>query len=428
MPVRNNAMRILAISNLYPPFHGGGYGVLCHRLCDCLSQAGHDVTILTSETKGENSHPGGHLVSLPVRRELAMIEGLNSIFMLWEIMRNKRSVLRSIRELNPDLVFCFGIDGVGYQVYHTAVESGVPSVTVAGDTWLGQAWRDLPRFDPWHALINYRNSKGCVRLAKRLIKNLGGMLGLYTGIRPLAAHPVYAISNFLIDDLKSTGMSWTPLCHLIKYPLLPPFVSEDGTPVGLDGSVSPRLRVLFVSRMEPLKGPDVAIKGVALAVRRGADVQLTLAGIGAKDMESNLRMLAFELGIGERVKWVDAPNQEALVALYRSNDVFVFPSLIVEGLGIVCLEAMACGLPVLATRQGGQLDLVKEGETGLTFASGDFNSLGNILASLSNNADQRRKLSCGAIAMAQTYGSGTVRKKLESWVKAVIEVRAEPND
>ena len=69
-------MRILAISNLYPPFHGGGYGVLCHRLCDCLSQAGHDVTILTSETKGENSHPGGHLVSLPVRRELAMIEGV----------------------------------------------------------------------------------------------------------------------------------------------------------------------------------------------------------------------------------------------------------------------------------------------------------------------------------------------------------------
>ena len=416
-------MRILAVTNLFPPFHAGGYGILCHRLCECMKQAGHDVTVLTSISNGKRPDPGGLDVCLPVWRKLAFVEGLPAGLLFRNTLRNKRIVSRCIRTFEPDLVVCFGVDGIGYQVYHTAVESGVPSVTVAGDTWLGQAWRDLPKFDPWHALAAGRNSRGIQRLVKRGIGYVGQILGLYTGIRPRSARPVYAISSFLMDDLKSAGMSWTPFCHLIKYPLLPPFVSEDGVPVGLDGSGSPCLRVLFLSRMEPLKGPDIAIKGVAAAIRRGADVRLTLAGIGAEYMKADLSRLALDLGISECVHWADAPDQGGLVALYRAHDVFVFPSLITEGLGIVCLEAMACGLPVVATGLGGQLDLVKDGQTGFTFAPGDNTALAEILTSLAGDISLRRKLSCGAIDMAQAYSSAVVREEIAHWINEPLSLK-----
>ena len=419
-------MRILAISNLYPPFHAGGYGVLCHRLCDCLLQAGHNVTVLTSVPKDYIPHPGGHQLNGSVHRELVFIETQNPVRVFWNTFRNKMTVSRHIRSLKPDLIYCFGIDGVGYQVYHTAVESGVPSVTVVGDTWLGQAWRDLLRFDSWQALAAGGDSGGRGRrLVKRLIGSMGRRMGLFIGTKPMSARPVHAISSFLVDDLISAGMPWTPFCHLIKYPLCPPFVASNGEPVGLDGSISPCLRVLFVSRMEPLKGPEVAIRGVANAVKFGADVRLTLAGIGADNMISHLHRLAEELEISDRIRWAEAPSQEALVELYRAHDLFVFPSLIVEGLGIVCLEAMACGLPVVATGRGGQMDLVKEGQTGFLFEPGDVAKLSEILCKCASDRGLLEKLSCGAIGMASSYSSQKVREEIEIWMKSALQAGAQ---
>lgn len=413
-------MRILAISNHYPPFHAGGYGVLSYRLCECLRQVGHEVTVLTSVPKDSHPHPGGHQVDLPVFRELRFVDGAQAGWLLLLSWLNHRAVRRHIRERKPDLVYCFGNDGVGYQVYHTAVESGVPSVTVVGDTWLAQAWRDLPRYDRWSAFAVGFHTNGALRVLKRMIGCVGQLMGLYVGTKPRAPHPIFAISTFLKNDLIDAGFSRSECCRLVKYPLVAPFVKPDGAPIGKDGSSSPSLRVLFLSRMEPLKGPDLAIKGVAGALSRGVDVALTLAGMGAEGMKKELRRLASELGVADRVVWQEPPTQAALVALYRAHDVFVFPSRIVEGLGIVCLEAMACGLPVLATRAGGQLDLVKEGETGFTFMINDDKELSAKLAELAADRALLNKLSRGAMEMAKSYNVATVTQLLDEWTKDVV--------
>ncbi len=405
-------MRILAVSNYYPPFHAGGYGVLAHRICECLRQAGHDVTVLTSSPKDKTPHPGEHQVNVPVLRDLKFVDDVSAGKLLWRLWVNKRVVARNIEHVKPDLVYCFGIDGVGYQVYHTAVESGIPSATVVGDTWLAQAWRDLPKFDPWIGLARGRHGKGGVRFVKQIIGHIGRAMGLYVNDKPRMCRPVYVISSFLKNDLEAAGFRWTEACHLIRYPLVPPFVSVEGLPIGKDGSSSSALRVLFLSRMEPLKGPDIAIRGLAGAFLQGADVRLTLAGIGAEKMMTDLKKVASDLGVAGRISWREAPTQDALVALYRSHDVLVFPSRIIEGLGIVCLEAMACGLPVLATHMGGQLDLVKEGETGFTFACGDEKELANLLKKLSTSRSEVERLSKGALAMAEQYSLDSVTRTL----------------
>lgn len=123
-----------------------------------------------------------------------------------------------------------------------------------------------------------------------------------------------------------------------------------------------------VSRFVPRKGQDRLLRAVAELDR---DVEVLLVGTGRE--ESKLRKLAGKLDIRVRfevdVAWSD------LADLYRSMDIFCMPcesrwgGLEVEGLGLVFLEAAACGLPVLAGNSGGSPETVRPGETGFVVSS-----------------------------------------------------------
>jgi glycosyltransferase involved in cell wall biosynthesis len=412
-------MRILVLSNLYPPYHAGGYGVLCHHLCEGLQSRGHEVHVLTTVAPGGAVHPGGHRTTVTVRRALRFSHECGAVALIWRTLQNHRHVRRAIAEIRPDLIYAFSVDGVGYQVHHDASVSGVPLVTVAGDTWLGQAWRDLPQFDPWIALANAHHTRGPQAWVKRCLGALGRCAGLYTGTRPVAAHPVHAISSFLLEDLRASGMPLDERSVLIRCPLDAAFLDAGGCPVGRPAGREPTLRALFISRMELLKGPDAAIRALALAVATGVDVTLTLAGIGAEAMQPTLNRLAADVGVGGRIRWAQAGDAGALVDLYRTHDVFLFPSRIVEGLGLVCLEAMACGLPVLGTDTGGQQDLILDDRTGFRFKPDDVEHLGSLLARLAQDRELLEKLSAGAVSRAADYEPSRVFDRVEASLLAV---------
>ena len=98
---------------------------------------------------------------LEVRRELGWIpERVNPLRLLTLTRSNRAAVRRAVREFRPDVVYCHGIDGVGFEVYHTATHSGLPSLSTLGDAWLAFAWRDLIRFDPWTAVASGRTGRG----------------------------------------------------------------------------------------------------------------------------------------------------------------------------------------------------------------------------------------------------------------------------
>jgi D-inositol-3-phosphate glycosyltransferase len=130
---------------------------------------------------------------------------------------------------------------------------------------------------------------------------------------------------------------------------------------GLDGS--PML--LFVGRIQPLKGLDVAIGALAELGRR--DAQLVVVGgpsgpDGEREQAKAL-LLADELGVADRIRWIDPQPHHLLASYYRAADVCVVPSRS-ESFGLVALEAAACGIPVVAAAVGGLRTLVEDGETG----------------------------------------------------------------
>jgi Glycosyltransferase len=115
------------------------------------------------------------------------------------------------------------------------------------------------------------------------------------------------------------------------------------------------LRVLFAGRLLGWKGAHLAIRAVAQAVAQGVPVEFTLIGKGP--FEPELRRLAAELGVQDRIHWVSQMPQQELFALYRTMHCFLFPSLH-DSSGNVVLEAQANGLPVVCLDLGGPATLV----------------------------------------------------------------------
>jgi D-inositol-3-phosphate glycosyltransferase len=124
--------------------------------------------------------------------------------------------------------------------------------------------------------------------------------------------------------------------------------------------------VLFVGRIQPLKAPDLAIRALA-AMTHHQDALLAIVG-GASGLDGDEEvalagLLAAELRVADRVRFVAPQPHHILSSWYRSADLVIVPSRS-ESFGLVALEAAACGIPVVASAVGGLLNIVHDGVTG----------------------------------------------------------------
>ena len=179
--------------------------------------------------------------------------------------------------------------------------------------------------------------------------------------------------------------------------------------------------VLFVGRIDPIKGIDVWFKAMALVVEENPELRgkLCVCLIGGDideeepDKEvARLQALKNELGIGDLVTFLGRRSQEALPYYYASADVVVMPSLY-ESFGMVALEAMACGTPVVASDVGGLSYIVRNGETGYLVPERDPRALANCLGQLLRDPDLRARLGRRGIEVAREYAWPRITDQIE---------------
>lgn len=171
--------------------------------------------------------------------------------------------------------------------------------------------------------------------------------------------------------------------------------------------------VLFVGRIEPLKGIDTLLRAMALVSEahpawRGHLCLVVIGGDADPDRAHSdpemeyLRRLEAELGLEDLVTFMGAQSQDLLPYYYSAAQVVVIPSHY-ESFGMVALEAMACGTPVIASDVGGLSYTVRDGETGYLVRRGDPEALADRIAALLFNRALAKKLGSSGRAFAQEY-------------------------
>ncbi|MBC7235354.1 MAG: glycosyltransferase [Chloroflexi bacterium] len=186
-----------------------------------------------------------------------------------------------------------------------------------------------------------------------------------------------------------------------------------------------RRLILFVGRLDPVKGLSVLLEAMCELTRRMHPCRaqdLSLAVIGG-DRESHLEALTTdmdclteiraELGLEDLVIFVGSLDQQRLPYYYSAAEVCVMPSLY-ESFGMVALEAMACGTPVIASRVGGLQYTVRDGETGFLVPEKNPKALADKLELLLNDEPLRQRLGQQAARVAAEFSWEVVADAMEA--------------
>lgn len=146
--------------------------------------------------------------------------------------------------------------------------------------------------------------------------------------------------------------------------------------------------LLFVGRLQPLKGIDTLLRAAYIVRQQHALLQVLVVGGGLDAQDEHeaqelqrLHALSERLGLARQVQFIKAQPQDILAQYYAAADVFVMPSHY-ESFGIVVVEAMACGIPVVASDVGGLASSVQQGTTGFLVPDGDWQAFARAILHL----------------------------------------------
>jgi glycosyltransferase involved in cell wall biosynthesis len=347
-------VRVLTVGNLYPPQHLGGYELMWQAAVAGLRARGHDVRVLTTGTRvrdAADEEPG-------IDRSLRWYWRDHrwprmSPLAVRALERHNRQVLERAAA-GVDLVSWWSMGGMSMRLIGLP---RAPAVSVVHDDWLLYG----PRVD---------------RSVRRSRRRLPPAEALGHGL---------FVSRHTLDRAREGG--WAPATAEVVH-------SGYDERCFLPAEPRPwRWRLLLAGRLDVRKGHRTAVAALDALPPEAA---LTVAGAGDE-------RLAAELASDPRVSLVGALAPSALAAAYAEADAVLFPADWAEPWGLVPLEAMAVGRPVVATGVGGSAEYLRDGENCLLHAPGDASGLAACVRRLAEDEALRARLRSGGFETARRH-------------------------
>lgn len=400
-------MRILVISNLYPPFVLGGYEILCAQVCDELCRLGHEVHVLTSDhglASGASETADGAEISRDLRLYLPFDRP-------GELQRRQRAstsranyavTAAHLAQVRPDIVFVWSLLRLTVGPARAAQDSGIPVAYTFND----------------ENISSYRAA------------------GIGPSPRRIAAS---ALDRFVMPDATLRGLSFrhsTCISRRLKENLLAlnlpverAEVIYQGIPIerfplkSEPGQLHDPVRVLYAGQLHAYKGVHTLISAAHRAVAAGARLTVNLVGDGPADYRERLHLLAGQ-GPAE-IRFAGKAAHDRMPETYRDHDLLVFPSIWPEPFGLTHLEAMASGLPVISTAGGGQGEFLLDNDNALVFPEDDEVALAERLVRLAGDPDLARRLAHrGRETVAEQFTLQGYVRRLEAFLQEILkEVR-----
>ena len=385
-------MRVLTVGNMYPPHHYGGYELVWHSAVEHLRARGHEVRVLTTDTRTGAADPDPAGVHRELRWPLreARFEPLSRRERIALARHNHLVLERHLDDFRPDVVAWWSMGGLTLTMLESVRRRGVPAVAFVHDDWL-----DYGRWaDGWLHMFRGRRSR--VAPLAELLTGMPARVDFGDAARYLFVSErtrAHALAQGL--GLRRTGVAHSGI-HADFLDPAPP--SEWAW------------RLLYVGRLDPRKGVDTAVEALA---QLPVEAELELIGGWDVHEEERLRELARGLGVEHRVRFGGHRGRAEIVAAYARADAVVFPVRWEEPWGLVPLEAMARGRPVAATGRGGSGEYLRDGENCVLFEAGDPEALAGAVRRLAADPALRARLREGGLETAPKHTEAVLNEAVE---------------
>jgi glycogen synthase len=380
-------MKLLFVSNLYPPHHLGGYEHLCREVAARLGARGHEVQVLTSTfgVQGETDEPGIyrrlHLESDVYYYRPQQVLKYRSIQ-----AHNRQVVERTLREVKPDVVMIWGMWELSKEVTAQLEELLGPKVLY----YLASSWPIEP--SAHEAYWDSSNDSVLGRSFKQLFR---GMVKarLRSEWRPysLRYDHVLACAQSVCEELAAAHVKIQNMAVVYHGIEAEPYTQAAQL---AENQVTDQLKVVFVGSLFPHKGPHTAIEAMDRLRRIDPTLRVTLdiLGKGRPDYEEQLHALVDRLQLHQTVTFHDRIPREQLPEFLAHYNALVLPSIWEEPLALISEEALAAQLTLVGTLNGGTKELLQPEVNGLAFPAEDAEALAQQLRRLATDPALRRRL------------------------------------
>jgi glycosyltransferase involved in cell wall biosynthesis len=360
---------------MYPPHHQGGYEVVWRSFVEHARAAGHDVRVLASDHREAGVAAGDPPW---VARDLRWWWADHAfpprtLPERVRIVRRARTVLAAaLRDVRPDAVMWWAMGGMPLALVALAARAGVPAVGVVHDPWPAYG----PEVDRW--------------IGTRAGRALAPVVGVPAAFDP-ADVAAWSCNSAHVRDIALRQPGWAGLAGRVQvdHPGIDPDrFAAVAAPEGFGW------RLAAVGRLDPRKGLEHAVAALPALPQ----ATLTVHGGGDAAHAADLERRARELGVADRLVLAGPTTDPA--GAYAAADAVLFPVTWDEPYGLVPLEAMAVGRPVVATATGGAAEFLADGRNALVVAPGDPGAIAAAVTRLAADGALRARLVAGGHATA----------------------------
>jgi glycogen synthase len=414
-------MRILFVTNMYPPYARGGYEQWCEEVALALAMRGHRLAVLTSrpDKTAYNRYMADKSVeadgTVEVYRLLhTQVEGSLAQTTLRLLREPKRfeeenidQTRRVIDGFRPEAVIVWGMWNIDRSVPHV-IEALMGSQVAY---YFCDYWPTLP--SAYVQRLQEPARRAQMQHFKSLVSRYFLPRLMQTDAERLRLENPICVSRAVRDILVSHGVD---VAHAK--------IVHGGTSVeefdAISRSTVPGempLRLLYIGRLLRIKGIHTIIKAMQIL---DVPVVLDILGAGDPDYVAELEAMVVQGEVGGRVRFLGAALRTQVPQVLVQHDVLLFSSEWDEPFARSVLEAMAAGLVVIGTTTGGTGEILVEGETGLTYPAGDAGQLAAQIRRLANDPVLRRRLGeSGYATVRQHFTLGRMVDDLEAELIAI---------
>jgi len=391
-------MRLLFISNMYPPHHLGGYELSCRDVVERFRARGHDVTVLTTSyrrdgvsERGESADDVRRTLDFYWRGDELYLPGRRGVLSIE--YTDQRALRAALRAVDPDVVSVWNMGAVPLSVIAQLIRSGRPLVYHVCNEWPAL---DL-QLDPLRPLLARHPIAG--RLATFAAR-------VPTELPALGTSGTFCWVSKSMWDRAEEETPW----RFPRSVVVHSGISHEDFPL-VDPPTAARPwggRLLYAGRIEGTKSVETIIQ--ALPMLPGATVDL----VGPSDANylAGLLELARDLAVDDRIT-VSSVDRRELRDRYLAADVVLFTSK-AEPFGLVPIEAMACATPVIASAGGGTVEFMTHEVNGLLYPPGDAAALAAAVQRLASDPELRVALATNGLATAAEFTVDRLADRLEA--------------